>query len=326
MDGIVYYIGFGIFSFIVTFIFTKMLIPRLKRFGIIGRDVNKPDRPEVAEMGGIAIVAGFTAGVLLAIFLNTFSEFEFNLVYVMAALITVHSVAFIGIVDDLLDIPQFVKAFLPLFAAVPLIAVSAVGSTAMNIPFVGEIDLGIFYILILVPIGVAVASNLSNMFAGFNGLEAGLGSVMFLAMAILAVAHGSVEMAILFIPILGALVAFMFFNWYPAKVFPGDVGNLTIGAVLASGVIIGNLEAAGAILMILYVLDFFIKAYKRFPSSNWWGEYQDGKLYALDGRARGLAQFVMKLFNGISEVNLVLFFIGIEVLIAIVVLLLFFPY
>jgi len=323
MDGILYYIGFGLFSFIVTFLFTRILVPRLKRFGIIGRDVNKPDRPEVAEMGGIAIVAGFTAGVLLAIFLNTFSEFEFNLVYVMAALITVHSVAFIGIVDDLLDIPQAVKAFLPLAAAVPLIAVSAVGSTSMTIPFIGQIDLDIFYILVLVPIGVAVASNLSNMFAGFNGLEAGLGSVMFLAMAILAIAHGSVEMAILFIPILGALVAFLFFNWYPAKVFPGDVGNLTIGAVLASGVIIGNMETAGAMLMILYVFDFFIKAYKRFPSSNWWGEYRDGKLYALEGKSRGLAQFAMKLFKGISEVNLVLFFIGIEVIIAIVVLLLF---
>lgn len=323
MSGILYYAGFGLFSFIVTFLFTKILIPRLKRFGIIGKDVNKPDRPEVAEMGGIAIVAGFTAGVLLAIFLNTFSEFEFNLVYVMAALITVHSVAFIGIVDDLLDVPQAVKAFLPLVAAVPLVAVSAAGSTSMNIPFIGDIDFGILYILVLIPIGVAVASNLSNMFAGFNGLEAGLGSVIFLAMSILAIAHGSVEMVVLFVPILGALLGFLFFNWYPAKAFPGDVGNLTIGAILASGVIIGNMETAGAILMILYVLDFFIKAYKRFPSSNWWGEYKDGKLYALEGKSRGLAQFVMKLFKGISEVNLVLFFIGLQVLIAAVVLLLF---
>ncbi len=323
MDGPLVYLIFGLFSFIITFFFTKILVPRLKQFDITGRDVNKPDKPEVAEMGGIAIVAGFTAGVLLAIFFNTFLDFDFNLVYVMAALITVHSVAFIGIVDDLLDVPQYIKAFLPLFAAVPLVAVSAAGSTSIGIPFIGEVDLGIVYIVILIPVGVAVASNLSNMFAGFNGLEAGMGSVMFLAMSVLAFSHGSAEMAILFVPVLGALLAFLFFNWHPAKVFPGDVGNLTIGAVLASGVIIGNLETAGALLMIPYVVDFFIKAYRRFPSSKWWGEYRMGKLYALEGKARGLAQLAMKVFKGISEQNLVLFFIFAEIVIAAIVLLLF---
>lgn len=323
MDGPLVYLIFGLFSFIITFFFTKILVPRLKQFDITGRDVNKPDKPEVAEMGGIAIVAGFTAGVLLAIFFNTFLDFNFNLVYVMAALITVHSVAFIGIVDDLLDVPQYIKAFLPLFAAVPLVAVSAAGSTSIGIPFIGEVDLGIVYIVILIPVGVAVASNLSNMFAGFNGLEAGMGSVMFLAMSVLAFSHGSAEMAILFVPVLGALLAFLFFNWHPAKVFPGDVGNLTIGAVLASGVIIGNLETAGALLMIPYVVDFFIKAYRRFPSSKWWGEYRMGKLYALEGKARGLAQLAMKVFKGISEQNLVLFFIFAEIVIAAIVLLLF---
>jgi len=323
MNGLLVYLAFGIFSFLITFIFTKLLVPRLKRFNIIGRDVNKPSRPEVAEMGGIGIVAGFTAGVLLAIFFNTFFDFEFNLVHVMAALITVHSVAFIGIVDDLLDVPQYIKAFLPLVAAVPLIAVSAAGSTAITIPFIGMVDLGIFYIIVLVPIGVAVASNLSNMFAGFNGLEAGLGSVIFAAMAFIAVAHNSPEMIVLFVPMLGALLAFLFFNWYPAKVFPGDVGNLTIGAVLASGVIIGNMETAGALLMIPYVVDFFIKAYHKFPSTQWWGEYRMGKLYALEGKANGLAQFTMKVFNGISEKNLTIFFIGAEVIIAAIVIMLY---
>ena len=104
---------------------------------------------------------------------------------------------------------------------------------------------------------------------------------------------------------------------------PGDVGNLTIGAVLASGVIIGNMEAAGALLMVPYVVDFFIKAYNRFPSSKWWGDYRMGKLYPLEGKVRGFAQLVMKIFNGISEKNLVLFFIGVEVIVGAVVVALY---
>jgi UDP-N-acetylglucosamine--dolichyl-phosphate N-acetylglucosaminephosphotransferase len=319
----VYYIAVGLFSFLVTYAMSYKLIPRLKRFGITGHDVNKPGLPEVAEMGGFGIVAGVTAGLLLAIFIASFDSLEFNLVNVLAAIITIHALAFIGIVDDLLDLPQWTKAVLPLFAAIPLVAVRAAGSTAINVPFVGLVDLGIFYILVLLPIGVAVASNLTNMFAGFNGMESGMGVVIFAAMSLLAIMHGSTEMALLFVAMLGALLAFLRFNWFPAKVFPGDVGNLTIGAVLASGVILGNLEMAGALMLLLYVIDFFLKAYNRFPSRNWWGEWKEGKLYAPEGRVRGFAQLVMKKANGISESSLVLFFIGLQIVVAAVVVLLF---
>jgi UDP-N-acetylglucosamine--dolichyl-phosphate N-acetylglucosaminephosphotransferase len=199
--------------------------------------------------------------------------------------------ALIGIVDDLLNLPQWLKAISPLFAAIPL---------------------------------VAVASNLTNMLAGFNGMETGMGIMMFIAMLLVALSNNSAEMSVMSISILGALVAFAFFNFYPAKVFPGDVGNLTIGAVLASVVIIGNLESAGVILVIPYVIDFFIKFYNRFPSSKWWGELKGGKLYAYENKVRGFCQLVMKLTNGITEKNLVLFFIGLEAIFAIIVLLLFF--
>ena len=310
-------------SFLVTYIFTYLLIPRLKRFKLTGKDVNKPDQPEVAEMGGIAIVAGLTAGMLVAVFMNSFFSFDFNLVNVLAALIAIHSIAFIGIVDDLLDLPQWLKALLPLFAAVPLIAVKAAGSTMLNIPFIGVMDFGIVYILVLIPIGVAVASNLTNMFAGFNGMESGMGFVMFATMSIIAINNSSLETLILSLAMVGSLFGFFIHNAFPAKIFPGDVGNLTIGAALASAVIIGNLETAGALLLLPYVVDFFIKLANNFPSRNWWGAYKNGKLYPVDNKVRGLAQLVMKKFNGISEKNLTMFFIGLEALVGLFVLLLF---
>lgn len=315
-------LGIIVISFLVTYVFTYLLIPRLKRFKMTGKDINKPDMPEVAEMGGIAIVAGFTGGVLLAVFLNSFLGFKLNLIEVLAALITIHSIAFIGMVDDLLDVPQWLKAFLPIFAAVPLIAVAA-GSTAVTIPFLGSIDLGMIYLFLLVPIGMAVASNLTNMLAGFNGMEAGMGIIIFATMSILALKKGSSEMLVLFLSMLGALIGFFIYSKYPSKVFPGDVGNLTIGAVLAAGVIIGNFETAGVILMIPYAVDFLIKAMNKFPSREWWGEYKNGKLYPYGGKVRGFAQLVMKTFNGISEKDLSMFFISLEVVFGVIVILLF---
>lgn len=311
---LVYITAIAIISFFVTLIFTHMLIPRLKRFGIVGKDMNKPGMPEVAEMGGIAVVAGFTAGVLLAVLANSFFGFDFNLTYVLAALITIHSIAFIGIVDDLLDVPQWLKAILPLFAAVPLIVVKAAGSTILNVPFVGAIDFGIFYILVLIPIGVAVASNLTNMLAGFNGMESGMGIVIFLFASLFAISTNNMPATIVFVSILGALVGFIRYNWYPARIFMGDGGTLTIGAALAVGVIIGNMESIGAILLIPYVIDFFIKLYNRFPSKNWWGVNKNGKLYPPENKVRGFAQLVMKMSNGISEQRLVMFFVLLEVI------------
>jgi UDP-N-acetylglucosamine--dolichyl-phosphate N-acetylglucosaminephosphotransferase len=307
-------------SLFSTYIFSILLIPRLKQFGFTGKDVNKQGRPDVAEMGGISIAVGFTAGVLLAIILNTFDGIDFNIVYVLAGLLTIQALAFIGIIDDLLDIPQWVKAFIPLASAVPLIAVKAAGSTEMAIPLFGVVDFGIFYILLLVPVGVAVASNLTNMLAGFNGMEAGMGAVIFACMALLAFLHGNVEMLVLFLPMLGALLGFLPKNWFPSKVFPGDVGTLPIGAVLATGVIIGNFESAGAMILLLFVADFFIKLANRFPSSNWWGEIkEDGKLYPLGGKVRSLCQLVMKLANGIEEQKLVMLMLGAQLLLGLLV-------
>jgi len=310
-----------IFSFIVTFGFLKVLIPRLKAAGITGKDMNKPDKPEIAEMGGIAIIAGFTASIMLVIMLNTFFGFEINLKHLLAGLIVVHSIAFIGIVDDLISIPQYVKAILPIFAAVPLIALRAAGSTTMALPFVGEVDFGLFYLLVLVPIGITVASNLTNMLAGFNGLEAGMGIIIFSVASILAYHNNATVSFFLFLSFLGALIAFFLFNRYPAKVFPGDVGTLSIGATLATGVIIGNMETIGALLLLPHVVDFFIKLANNLP--KWGEEYKGGKLYPVGGKVRGFCQLVMKLTNGISEQNLVLVFLAIEALVGIIVLLLF---
>ncbi|MBI5227225.1 UDP-N-acetylglucosamine--dolichyl-phosphate N-acetylglucosaminephosphotransferase [Candidatus Micrarchaeota archaeon] len=315
------YLAYAMAAFFVTLISTRVLIPYLKKSGITGKDENKADEPEIPEMGGIAIVAGLVAGLLLAIFLDTFLGYQINMVYILAATITIISIAFIGMVDDLVSLPQWVKALLPLFAAVPLVAVKAAASTAITIPFIGMVDFGLLYIVVLVPLAIAVCSNLTNMLAGFNGMEAGMGAVMFAALAILAITHQSHEMAVISLSMLGALLAFEVFNFYPAKIFPGDVGNLTIGAVLATAVIIGNFESAGLILMIPYAIDFLVKAKNKFPHTH--QDVKGGKLYPKDGKVRGFVHVVMAAFNGITERGLTLFFMNFEAVFAIIVLILF---
>ncbi len=300
-------------SFVVTFVAHGALIPALKRARITGRDLHKPGQPEVAEMGGLSIVLGFSAGIILAIALRSFTGlFDFTeLLPVLAAFSTVLAAALIGILDDLIALRQWTKAMAPLLSALPLMAIR-VGDSTMAIPFLGQVDFGVLFSLLLVPVGVTVAANASNMLAGFNGVEAGMGVVGMTALAIIAFRLREATALVILLAALGGLVATLRYNWYPARVFLGDVGTLSIGAIMASAVIIGNFEAAGAIVMVPYAMDFLIKALHRFPSMGWSGVYREGKLYCPPQGVKGLGQLVMKLTGGISERNLTLTLMGFE--------------
>jgi len=311
-------------SFCLAYFALPIIIRKTVAAGMVGHDVNKPGKPEVAEMGGLAVVMGVVGALLLAIAMNTAFGYSLGMNEMMAAMLTMVIIALIGTFDDLFDMRKDVKTLLPMVAALPMVAIAAAGSTTISLPFIGTVDFGVFYIVVLIPLGITVASNLTNMLAGFNGMEAGMGAVMFAAVALIAVANGSMEAALIAVAMLGALLAFLRFNWYPARVFIGDIGTLLIGGTLAVAVIIGNFESVGAILVIPYLADFAIKAVNRFPSKEWWGECgKDGKLHPLGGKARGLCQLVMKVTGGISEKGLVMLFIAAEGLFALLAILLY---
>ncbi len=79
---------------------------------------------------------------------------------------------------------------------------------------------------------------------------------------------------------IGALLAFLRYNWYPAKVFIGDVGTLPIGCALAVAVVVGNMEKLGLILIIPYVFEFALKASTGFKGQSFGHERSDGTLAA----------------------------------------------
>jgi UDP-N-acetylglucosamine--dolichyl-phosphate N-acetylglucosaminephosphotransferase len=310
------------FSFMVTFLGFPVVIPRLKRAGITGKNRNSEKQEEIPEMGGLVMVAGFCGGIILIIFLKVFLHLLPNvyLVALLAILSTVLTVALIGIFDDLISMRQIIKAFMPLFAALPLMAVE-IGDRIMYIPFIGRINFGIFYPLVLVPLGITGATNAFNMLAGFNGLEVGLGIVCMVTVSIIAYLTGSMTSLAISLIFLGALLATLYYNWYPAKILIGDVGTLSIGTVLAVSVIVGDFETAGVILIIPFLIDFIIKARYRFPYT--FGVWREGKLYCPEDGPKGLAQMILKIFGGMKETHLVLVLLGIEAVFGVIAILVY---
>jgi len=309
----------SVVAFLVTFLSVPVFIRKFSDAGITGKDVHKPDKPDIPEMGGLAVAAGFVAGVLVAVTISTlmhshlvssrdFLDFT-NLTDIFAAIATILTIAIIGILDDLVRIRQSIKAILPLVASLPLVAVAA-GYPYITIPVLGQLYLPIIYPLILIPLAVAVVSNLTNMLAGFNGLESGMGLMACLSLGMIAFSRGSFDAAVLLLSMSGALFAFILFNKYPARALPGDVGTLSIGACIASAIIIGNFETAGVVVMIPYLADFVIKAKNGFPKEIEITSLKGGKL--ISSKIVGLPSLIMHLTHGIRETHLVMLLVAIE--------------
>ena len=314
----------------VSYIFTYMLIPwfipRLLKANISGKDMNKTPSPTIPEMGGFAIIGGFILAILIAIGISTF---KLNVMHIdsqilLASLCTISIMAIIGIIDDLFLIKQHIKAMLPIFASLPLVSMS-VGVRDMSLPFIGTIDFGLIYPFILVPLAITGASNAINMLAGFNGLEAGLGAVMCATIALASFYTGNANSAIIALAMLGALLAFLKYNWYPAKIFIGDIGTLSIGAVVATTVIIGNMEKIGIILILPFFLELYLKIRGKLKEQSWC-KVKDGKLVCENrSEVYGLGRLVMHLSKGIEENKLVTILIAMEIIFGIIALVVFIP-
>ncbi len=267
-------LGF-IAAFLSTYFLMPALIKKLKSADITGRDMNKKNTPEVAEMGGIGIFAGFAAGMLLLIGLNFRST---EIISFLGVLSAVMLITLIGVIDDLLDIRQLVKTITPVPASIPLIVVRA-GEKIMSFPLIGSVNLGRIYYG-FIALGITGAANAVNMLAGLNGLEASLGVVASFSVLIAALLTNNFLGAAVMACLLGALIAFLKYNLSPAEVFPGDSGTLLIGGAIGAAVIAGNMERVGVIAFGLYFIELALKAKSGFKADCFGKEKEDGTLEA----------------------------------------------
>lgn len=265
-----------------------MALRKLEGAGIMGKDINKPDQPKVPEMGGLVVFLAFNAAVFVILALGNLDRVGESLVLV--GLIVAAGAAITGILDDLVRLRQQFKAFIPIAFSAPLILFSE-----DSFIHFGQFsyDFGPLYALILVPLGVAAASNGFNMLEGFNGLGAGLGLIIAAAMSAMALATGQLLGLTLLVPLMGAIVAFLAYNLYPARIFPGDTFTLLVGAVLAVAAMLSKIEFWGALLFLPHILEFFLKARGRFGTQSFAQEVRDGTMH-YDGPIHSLTHLAMR--------------------------------
>jgi UDP-N-acetylglucosamine--dolichyl-phosphate N-acetylglucosaminephosphotransferase len=317
-------------SFLATMTIVKKWIRRASEIGLVGLDMNKSGKPRIPEMGGICAVFGFVLGVLVYLGIMTFYFGSSEFVSILAVLCTVLMTSIIGIIDDIsgwkIGLAQWHKFVLTFFAALPLMVINA-GNSIMSLPFAGTIDWGIIYPLLIVPLGIMGASNSFNMVAGYNGLEAGMGVIILSTLSHVAFIGGAEDAMILALCMDVALLAFLYFNWYPAKVFPGDTMTYSVGALVACVAILGDMEKIAVILFVPYAVDFFLQLRCKFHFEAFARVNEDG---SLDLPCHGLYHLthlaiavLKRVKRKVYERDVVLFLYGIEAAFALYVIIMY---
>lgn len=264
-------------NFLVPLIVTAVSMPyfirKLTENNIVAKDVYKNDLPTVADRGGTAILLI----AMLSLSMNSlFFKFTSTNYVVM---IVIALFGLFGILDDMINIGRASKFLIMYYCSYPLIQYAT--HTAVTLPSVGDLELGIIYLQLIVPTYVLVASNLVNMHSGYNGLSSGLAIIVLVSLIIKSIIINDVENIISVVAITGATLGFYFYERYPARIFWGNVGSLTVGAAIGAIIVIQGFIISGFIMLIPHTVNFLMYVYwkiKKYPHVKFGKIREDGTL------------------------------------------------
>ncbi len=266
-----------ILGFFLTFFFIPSWIKRAKENGFSGRDIHKVSKTEVAEVGGISTLMGFVLGTLVYISIKTFHyKSTENLIEIFSLLNVILIVSFVGMIDDILGwkigLNKKIRIFFLFFASIPLIVINAGESTMMGINF------GIFFPVLLIPLGVIGASATFNFLAGYNGLEASQGIIFLSSLSLVTWLTGNSWLSLISLIMVFCLIAFYIFNKYPSEIFPGDTLTYSVGALIACIAILGNVEKIAIFFYIPYIIETILKSRGKLKKESFAKLNEDGSL------------------------------------------------
>lgn len=264
-------------NFLLPLIVTAVLMPyfirKLVENEITAKDVYKKGTPTIADRGGTAILLI----AMLSLSMNTlFFKFTSTNYVVM---IVIALFGLFGVLDDMINIGRASKFLIMYYCSYPLIQYAT--HTAFTLPSVGSLELGILYLQFIVPTYVLVTSNLVNMHSGYNGLASGLSIIVLTSLIIKSVIIEDVENIISVVSVTGATLGFYFYERYPARIFWGNVGSLTVGAAIGAIIVIQGFIISGFIMLIPHTVNFLMYVYwkiKKYPHVKFGKIREDGTL------------------------------------------------
>ncbi|MCL5089698.1 MAG: hypothetical protein M1382_00795 [Candidatus Marsarchaeota archaeon] len=319
-------------AFAITIIAVRFFMGYFSESGVVATDRNKHKKPTLPTSLGLPVVFGFSSGLLVYIFGSSFNFYVpvASLDYIFATIIAVFLISLVGFLDDInvkakpvkttgikdtrKGLKQWQKPLLTFVGAIPLMVINA-GISSLSLPFVGIVNFGIFYPLIIIPLAIMFGANAFNLLEGFNGIAAGSGSIAVLGMLIYSFFYGNYTGILISSVLFASLAAAFIFNKYPAKMLPGDSFTYFTGAAIIVDMILGNMESFGIIIFIPWIIEFILHLSKKFNVSDLGILQKNGTFKAPYGKKiYSLTHVAMNVIKNPKEWEVSMFVWGVEAL------------
>lgn len=242
MAGIAFLIGL-----VVAVVIGRVMIWAGPRLGIVDHpdDHLKPHSGSPVPLGGVAVLAGALAGLLVADVLET------------GLLASVLVVWLIGLVDDIRGLSRVVRLLGALGAGVLLVTL---GGTSF------EAALAVFWV-----VAVVVVVNAINLFDGLDTLAASVSTVAIVGIGWLGLSQGASDPWIV-LAIAGALIGFLVWNRPPARLYLGDNGAYVVGVLAVWAAMWGSTDRMGSVVAVglvgLPLIDLGVTVFRRGLSGS----------------------------------------------------------
>jgi len=227
-------------AFFTVFALTPFLIKALEKRNSTVKDYHRKGGAMVARPGGPSLIAGILiSGTVLYAF--------FPMTEIIAILITTALAFLVGLVDDKKVMGGWFKPLALAATAIPILLLG-VYDTDLSFPLFGEVRIPLLYIGIIV-IMIPITGNTINSIDVLNGVASGFMVIAGSAITISLIILQNYEIAILSLLLVFVSLAFYKYHKYPSKIFPGDSGALTLGAMYGAIAIVGQVEVIAAIAL-----------------------------------------------------------------------------
>lgn len=216
--------------FLTAFFSSVIAVPLLRRWAVQTGQLDQPDARKVHQqaiprLGGVAIVFSFLFTALI------FFDFSQELRGLLVGLVVIFTV---GLLDDLIQLTARQKLLGQITAALLTVIISGIYLQNLGDLFaLGPIVLPIWFALPFTVFAIVGVINAINMIDGLDGLAGGVSTIALGAFFLLFLgADNNFGMSIT-VALIGSLLGFLKHNSYPARIFMGDAGSLSLGFLLA---------------------------------------------------------------------------------------------
>jgi UDP-N-acetylmuramyl pentapeptide phosphotransferase/UDP-N-acetylglucosamine-1-phosphate transferase len=251
LDKIILAILVSAIAFFSVYITTPFLIRVLEKRNLTVKDYNRVGGAMVPRPGGPSILVG-----ILASELTLYAFFSFSSVEILAIIITTSIAFVVGMIDDRKVLGGWFKPVALAISAVPIILLGAY-NPHLAFPLFGFVRIPELYIALVIFM-IPVTGNTINSIDVLNGVASRFMIVASFALtASLFIIH-NYDIALASLPLGFVSLAFYKYHKFPSRIFPGDSGALTLGAMYGALAIVGHVEIIAAVALLPAVINSFL--------------------------------------------------------------------